>query len=204
MSIKERVERMEKFLLRPLLSTQKLNVINQKKVGLAITLPEFDEITVLDRVDELVDEQLARDVDHLHVFLFRPDELADGLHEMGLAQTDAAVNKEGIIRTRRRLRDSETRSVRDFVIRTDDERFECVSRIESWNSCAWPRVHLMRGQHFFDHGRVFRRCLRAGSRRGAKLHRTRTAKRDDDRILQRRHVITLDPKLVNVVWNTKG
>jgi len=46
---------------------------------------------------------------------------------MGLAQTDAAVNKEGIIGARRRLRDSETGCMRDFVIRTDDERFECVS-----------------------------------------------------------------------------
>src|SRR4029450_9653613 len=103
MPVKERVERMEKFLLRPLLTTEKLNVVNQKKVGLAITLPEFDQITVLDRVDELVDEELPRDVDHLHVFLFRPEELADGFHQMGLAQTDAAVNKEGIIGTRRRL-----------------------------------------------------------------------------------------------------
>src|SRR6476469_7965614 len=128
MSVKELVERMKKFLLRPLFTTEKLNIVDQKKVGLAITLPEFYQITVLDRVDELVNEQFTRDVDHLHVFPFRPDELADGLHEMGLAQTDAAVNKEGIIGTRRRLRDSETGCMRDFVIRTDDERFECVSR----------------------------------------------------------------------------
>src|SRR4026208_564116 len=94
--------------------------------GLPITLAEFDQIAVLNRVDELVNEQLTREVDHLHVFPFRPDELADGLHEMGLAQTDAAVDKEGIIRTRWRLRDSETGCMRDFVIRTDDERFEGV------------------------------------------------------------------------------
>src|SRR5512132_658053 len=173
MSVKERVERMEKFLLRPLLTTEKLNVVNQKKVGLAITLPEFYQLTVLDRVDELVDEQLTRDVDHLHVFPFRPDKLADGLHEMGLAQTDAAVNEEGIIRTRRRLRDSETGCMRDFVIPTDDERFKRVSRIESRNSCAWSRVHLRRGQHFSHRGRIFHRCLRASSRRGAKLYRAR-------------------------------
>jgi hypothetical protein len=131
MSVKERVERMEKFLLRPLLTTEKLNVVDQKKVGLAITLPEFDQITVLDRVDELVDEQLTRDVDHLHVFPFRPDELADGLHEMGLAQTDAAVNERGIVRARRRLRDSETGGMRNFIVRTDHERFERVPWIES-------------------------------------------------------------------------
>src|SRR5262245_7651459 len=152
MAVKQRVECVEKFLLRSLLTTEKLNVVNQKKVGLAITFPEFDQITVLDRVDELVDEQLTREVDHLHVFPFRPDELADGLHEMGLAQTDPAVNKEGIIRTGRRLRDSETGCMRNFVIRTDDERFEGVPWIESRNSCSWSRVHLRRGQHFFHGG----------------------------------------------------
>src|SRR5882724_4567480 len=183
MSVKERVERMEKFLLRPLLATEKLNVVNQKKVGLAITFPEFYQIAVLYRIDELVDEQLTREVNDLHVFPFRPDELADGLHQMGLAQTDAAVNEKRIVRTRRRLRDSETGCMRDFVIRADDERFECISRIESRDSCAWPPVHLRRGQHFLHRGRIFRRCLRASRRRGAKLHQTRTAKRDDDRIL---------------------
>src|ERR1043166_862263 len=136
MPVKERVERMEKFLLRPLLTTEKLNVVNQKKVGLAITLPKFDQITVLDRVDELVDEQLTRNVDHLHVFPFRPDELADCLHQMGLAQPDAAINKQRIVRARRCLRDSETGRVRNFIIRADNERFEGVSRIESWNSGA--------------------------------------------------------------------
>ena len=97
---------------------------------------------------------------------------------MGLAQTDAAVNEEGIVRARRRLRDSETGCVRDFVIRADDEGFECISRIESRNSCARPRIHLRRGQRFFHRGRIFRRRLRASRRRAAKLHRTRTAKRD--------------------------
>src|SRR6478736_9525752 len=139
MSVKQRVERVEKFLLRSLLTTEKLNVVNQKKVGLAITLPEFDQITVLDRVDELVDEQLTREVDHLHVLPFRPDELADGLHQVSLAQTDAAIDEERIVRTRRRLRDSKTGCVRDFIVRTDNERFEGVSRVESRNSCDRSR-----------------------------------------------------------------
>src|SRR5206468_996971 len=158
MSVKERVERMEKFLLRPLFTTEKLNVVNQKNVGLAITLPEFDQITVLDCVDELVDEQLTRDVKHLHVFPFRPDELADGLHKMGLAQTDAAVNEQRIVRTRRRLRDGETGRVRDFIVRADYERFEGVSRIESRNSCARPCVYVC-GQRFFCRSRIIRRAL---------------------------------------------
>src|ERR1041385_8571925 len=153
MSIKKRVEGVKKFLLRPFFTTQKLDVVDQKKVGLPVTLAELDQITVLDRVDELVDEQLTRDIDHLHVFPFRPDELADGLHEMGLPQTDAAINEERIVGACRRLRDSETGCVRDFVIVADYEGFECVSRIESRNSCAWPRIDLRRGQCFLNCGR---------------------------------------------------
>src|SRR5438552_10350764 len=154
MSVKERVERMEKFLLRPLFTAEKLNVVDQKKVGLAITFPEFYQIAVLYRVDELVDEQLTRDVKHLHVFPFRPDELADGLHQMGLAQTDAAVNKQRVVRSRRRLRDGETGCVRDFVVRADDERFKRVLRLESGNGCG-RSCFSMCGQRFFYCARLF-------------------------------------------------
>src|SRR5215475_8900306 len=170
MSVKKGVESVKKFLLRPPLTTEKLNVVDQKKIGLPITLAELDQITVLDRVDELIDEQLTGDVDHLHVFPFRPDELADGLHEMRLAQTDTAINEERIVRARWRLRDSETRSMRDFVVRTDDKRFKGVSRIKSGNGCAWPRLHLRRGQRFCHVGRIFPGCLPASCRRCAKLH----------------------------------
>src|SRR5262249_37691155 len=138
--IKERVERVKKFLLRPLLASEKLNVVNQKKVRLAITLSEFYQIAVLNRVDELVDEKLTRDVDHLHVFPLGPDKLADGLHQMGLAEADAPVNEKRVVCARRRLRDGKTGRVRNFVVRADDERFECVPRIESGNGCAWPCV----------------------------------------------------------------
>src|SRR5436190_9349775 len=202
MSIEKRIESVKEFFLGPLFAPEKLDVVNQEEISLPITLPEFDQITVLDRVDELVDEQLTGDVEHLHVFPFRPDELADGLHEMGLAETDAAVNEEGIIRTRRRLRDSETRCMRDFVVRPDNERFKCVPRIQSGNRRGRSWVHSRRGHHLVGCGYILRR-LRASWRRAAELYRTRITKRSNDRILQCGHVITLDPELVNVVWNSK-
>src|ERR1043166_8158724 len=123
MSIKKRVEGVKKFFLRPFFTTEELDVVDQKKVGLPVTLAELDQITVLDRVDELVDEQLSGDINHLHVFPFRPDELANGLHQMGLTQTSAAVDEEGTVRALRLLRDSETSCMRDFVVPADDERF---------------------------------------------------------------------------------
>ena len=144
MPIKKSVESVKEFLLRSLLASEKLDVVNQEKISLAITLPEFDEITVLDRIDELVDEQLTRDVEHLHVSSFRPCILSDGLHQMGFAQADAAVNEQRIVRARRGLCDGKTGCVRDFIVRADDEGFERVSRIESRNGRRRPCVHLRR------------------------------------------------------------
>src|SRR5439155_3966714 len=109
----------KEFFLRTFLAAQKLNVVDQKQIGLTITLSEFDKVTVLDRVDELVDEKFARKINHLGVFFLRQDVLADGLHEMRLAQADSAINKERIVSAGRRLRDRETGRVRDLVIRTD-------------------------------------------------------------------------------------
>ena len=71
---------MKKFFLRALLTSKELDIVNQEEIDLAITLPELNQITVLDCVNELIDEQLAGDIDHLHVFLLGPDVLANGLH----------------------------------------------------------------------------------------------------------------------------
>ena len=60
-------------------------------------------------------------IDHLRVFLFRPDVLADRLHQVRLAESDAAVNEERVVGARGRLRDRETGGVRDFIVRTDHE-----------------------------------------------------------------------------------
>src|SRR6266705_5985738 len=137
MAVKKCIECVKEFLLGPLLATKKLDVINQKKIGLAIALPELDQIAVLDRVDELVNEEFAREVDDLHVFFLRPDVLTDGLHQMGLAKTHPAVNEQRVVRARRRLRNGEACRVRNFVVWTHHERLECVPWIETRHGCAW-------------------------------------------------------------------
>ena len=72
----------------------------RSKVGLAVAFAEFDQVIVLNRVDEVVDENsLERYITLLPFFL--PDVLADGLHQVGLAETDSAVNEERIVGARR-------------------------------------------------------------------------------------------------------
>src|SRR5690348_8383971 len=103
MSIEERIERMKEFFLRTLFTSKKLNIIDQEKIDLPIAFSEFNEITVLDGVNELVDKQLAGNVDDFYVFLLRPDVLADGLHQMCFAKADTSVNEKRIVRTGGRL-----------------------------------------------------------------------------------------------------
>src|SRR5437867_5229356 len=137
MPVKKCIERVKEFFLGTLLASEKLNIVNQKKISLAITLPEFDQITVLNRIDELIDEQFAGDVYHLHIFLLRPHVLTNRLHQMCLAETDPAVNEQRVIRARRRLRHGKTCGMRNFVVRADHERFKRVPWIESGHGCAW-------------------------------------------------------------------
>ena len=122
--VEERVERVKKFFLRTLLAAKKLDVVDQKEISLAIAFSELDQITVLDRIDELVDEELTGEVHHLRVFFLRPHVLTNRLHQMRFAEADAAVNKEWIVSARRRLRDSETGGMRNLVVRADHKRFE--------------------------------------------------------------------------------
>src|SRR5207237_1638351 len=102
----------------------------------AVAFTKLDQIIVLNRVDEFVDEQLARKINHLGVFFSRQSILPDRLHQVRFTETDPAVNKKRIVRSCRRLCDRQTRRVRDFVVWSDDERFKCVPRIEAKRTAA--------------------------------------------------------------------
>jgi hypothetical protein len=49
------------------------------------------------------------------------DVLADGLHEVGLAEADAAVDEEGIVSAGGRLGDGEGGGMGELVVHADDE-----------------------------------------------------------------------------------
>src|SRR5262245_61341207 len=89
-AIEEGVESVEEFLLRTLLPPEKMNVVDQEEIRLAIAFAELDQIVVLDRINELVDENLARKVHYAGVFAAGDDVLADGLHQVSLAEANPA------------------------------------------------------------------------------------------------------------------
>src|SRR4030095_775910 len=124
MAVEKGVEGVKKFLLGTFLATEEMNVVNQEKVSLAIALAELDQVVVLDRVDEFIDEQFAREIHHAGAFAARPKVLADRLHEMCFAKPNASINEERVVGLGRRLRDGQARGVRNLIVRPDHERFE--------------------------------------------------------------------------------
>ena len=117
----ESIEGVKKFLLRPLLPAEELNIVDQEQIRLPVTFAEFHQSVVLDGVDEFVDKEFARQVHHPRRFLFRPDVLADRLHQVRLSESDAAINKERIVCARGRLRDCQAGRVCNLIVRTNDE-----------------------------------------------------------------------------------
>ena len=73
----------------------------------------------------------------------RLDLVADGLHQVGLAHTDAAVQEERVVGLRRTFRDRLAGGVRELVAAADDEGVEGVARIQL--RCAVPVEAGLRG-----------------------------------------------------------
>ena len=93
----QRIECMEKFLLAPFLAGEKLDVIDEKHIGLTVFLAELHQCPVLNRVDELVCELLARQVNDLRSFPLGQNMVADGVQKVRFSKSAHAVNEEWIV-----------------------------------------------------------------------------------------------------------
>ncbi|MCR6678938.1 hypothetical protein NVV43_25905, partial [Escherichia marmotae] len=83
----ERVEGVEELLLDSLLVLEELDVVDQEQVVGPVALLEALDSLVAQLVYEVVHERLARDVADGELLRVLPDVLADGLEEVGLAET---------------------------------------------------------------------------------------------------------------------
>jgi hypothetical protein len=124
------VEGVEKLLLRPLLSRDELDVVDQEQVQAAVPIAELDGGVEADGVDEIVGELLGRHVGDPDARIALPRVMTDGVEQVGLAEAHAAVDEQGIVRLRELLPDRHAGRVRELVARPDHERVEGVFRIE--------------------------------------------------------------------------
>ena len=117
----DRVERVEELLLGPLLVGDELDVVDEEQVDPPVAGAELVDLALLDRGDELVGELLAGRVDDALARELGDDLVADGVHQVGLAEAHAAVQEERVVGVAGALRDGQAGRVGQAVGRADDE-----------------------------------------------------------------------------------
>ena len=134
--------------------------------------------------------------------------LADGVHEVGFSQTDAAIHKERVVGLGRVLGDSQRRRVGKLVVGPHDKgvkRVPGIHPIGRNGSCGglsrgggFPCAGGTRGGRF--QAGLFRRRLRALQRLAdGEVDFAGAAQHFENGRLEQPHVVGLDPELINVI-----
>ena len=85
------VEGMEELLLGALLVGEELDVIDEQGIDATVITLELFNGVILQRLHHVLDEPLGVHVDDFGVFLAFFDGVANGVQQVGLAQTGAAI-----------------------------------------------------------------------------------------------------------------
>src|SRR5439155_25323316 len=96
----------------------------------AVLFPETYELVVLNGVDVFVGELFRGDISHPSTFFVAHDILSACVQQMSLAQSDASVEKERVVRFARALSNGQRRGVGEIIVIADDKRVESVLWIE--------------------------------------------------------------------------
>ncbi len=87
------VEGVKELLLRPLLGPQDLDIVDEEHIGFPVPLVKLRHAIRTNAGDHLVHEALARSVDHPHGAEFVGQLAPDGVHQVGLAHADSAIEE---------------------------------------------------------------------------------------------------------------
>src|SRR5678816_865149 len=117
---------MEELFLCSLFRRNELNVVDQQNIVISVSLAEAQELVVPNGADEIVGELFRGDVGQPQTAVSSFDLLADGVHEVGLAETHSSIHKQRVVGLRGSFCDRKGRSVRELIGGTDDKRLERV------------------------------------------------------------------------------
>ena len=95
------IERMEELIQGGFLAAEELDIVNKQHINLSVSTVEFSNLTlalvrVLQRVNEFVREFLRRDVSNLQPGILDQCIVADGVQQVGFAQTRSAIDTQRV------------------------------------------------------------------------------------------------------------
>ena len=126
----QRIEGVEELFLRPVFPREELNVVDEQHVDRAVLVPELAHASSGDGADHLVGELLRRQVDDALAREAVVHLMADGVHQVRLAQAHAAVEEQRVVAVARCFGHGLGGRVGELGVVTDDERREAKTRIE--------------------------------------------------------------------------
>ena len=172
------VKRMEELLHRRLFTRQKLDIVNQQNVNIAVNLLERRTLIVTNRVNEIVRELLRIHVAHPQIRVQILGVVADRVQQVGLTQARTAVDEQRVVDNAGLLRHRESARVCKAVGLTNHEGVEGVVRVQSGRAIPSRRIfRVFMRMHLL--GLRYRRGLRneSGCRVLARCRRTRDRSR---------------------------
>ena len=87
---------MEELFLRAVLAGDELNIINHQHIDRAENLFEIHDLLVAQRLDKAIHELFCRQIENPQIGLACVQLMGDGMHQVGLAQTHAAIEEQRV------------------------------------------------------------------------------------------------------------
>ena len=130
MRLDQRVEQVEELFLCPTLAAEELDVIDEQQVERSVIALEVVEGLVLISADDVGYIGLGVDVANLRIRVGVENVIADRLDQVRLAQPNAAINEQRVVR-RRMFGDLQARRASELIGLAGDESGKGKSGIEA-------------------------------------------------------------------------
>jgi len=133
------IEGMKELLLRLLFSLEELNVVDKKNVVVPVAAFETFDRIVTKRVDEIIREHFDGDEAYRKLGSVAAHVVTDGLQKMSLAEANASVDEERVIRCAGRFGRRKGSGMGEAVGRAYDKTLKRVLAIEAGGrgGCFW-------------------------------------------------------------------
>ena len=91
------LEGVEELLLRSVLVGEKLHIVNEQQVQRVVTLLEFIKRFALIGFNHIRDKLFGMDVENFCARVVQQQLVADGMNQMGFAQTHPAIDEQRVV-----------------------------------------------------------------------------------------------------------
>ena len=120
---------MEKFILRRLFFTEKLNVIDEQHVNLAVFFTERVAFAGADGIDELIHEGLGRYIEYVLIRIVVQYMIADRVQKVRLAKAGIAPDKQRVVGISGPVGNGQAGVIGQLIMCSFNKGFEGITRV---------------------------------------------------------------------------